>query len=273
MTGIGGAIGYAINMLSLEIPQEILNAVFIKKRIDLTRVPFLNEAIITTVIRPFVMTDINVITGIETVLNLDKCGVTYYDYTNEYVVDVPKSITNNKSIMSVSSIHIGNTYFTHGTVGVPYLYGVPTALAAASKTMNHMSNGDYLQTAALQLIGDNLVLVRGPVLPLTGYMVLRCMVEYDNNLSTLPSRAFPYFAELVALATKAYIYNYLVIKNDQAVLYGGHELGAFKDKVSEYADALTMYKEYRKTVWSQVAYMANSLQYHSLISLAMGDLS
>jgi hypothetical protein len=129
-----------------------------------------------------------------------------------------------------------------------------TMLHVGAAVMDAMGHIPVTSTARVQLIGENVVMVRDTaILPANIY--LRCVMANDENFSHLQMKSYRNFADLVVLAVKAYVYNEYVIRMDMAELYGGQQLGRFKEVVDQYADAEELYQTYLTEKWQKVAFM------------------
>jgi hypothetical protein len=73
--------------------------------------------------------------------------------------------------------------------------------------------------------------------------VLECRIAYDQQFTNLNTSAMDTFANLCVAATKAYIYNKMVIPMGRAHIESGYELGEFKSIIDSYSDAITRYQE------------------------------
>ena len=73
--------------------------------------------------------------------------------------------------------------------------------------------------------------------------VMSCRIAYDHEFTNLNTSAMDTFANLCVAATKAYIYNKLVIPLGKAHVQAGYEIGEFKLIVDSYSDAITRYNE------------------------------
>ena len=73
--------------------------------------------------------------------------------------------------------------------------------------------------------------------------ILVCRLAYDDEFSNLNDSAVYSLMQLIECATKAYVYNTLVLKIDAAKLEGGYEFGKFKEIVESYADQNEKYDE------------------------------
>jgi hypothetical protein len=247
------AITKAISELYYRIPPELLNIVFAENAYSLQNGLSLDEVIMNKVIRPRVLVDCNLVGGIETNVLLDYCSITSLP-NSEYIINVPKTLTNGKSIITALSLFT-NVY---GSTGYNFKGGNSNQLTTAGMTM--MDNVGYtsiVHTSRLELIAENTVLVQDPAIPIVNG-TMRCMVENSANLENISPRNYHVFANLVEYAVKAYCYNTFYVKLDKGYLYGGHELGVIKELIDNYSDMNTMYSEYLTTTWKKVAFMNNS---------------
>jgi hypothetical protein len=73
----------------------------------------------------------------------------------------------------------------------------------------------------------------------------------------------------VNYAVKAYIYQRLRIPVDQGALVGGVELGAFKDTIESYADAVDNYTDFLETRWKKTAAWSDKLRKHRSIRMSV----
>lgn len=242
------AINYTLSQLRFGIPLQVLNLAFLESSSAVNKVLSLDEMIMSKVIRPRVLVDANVVGGVMLRVDLAECKLTAVS-NREIVIDVPKTVTGGRSIMSALSLVSNFMVLTQ----LPNI-GESPLLSAGGNMMNNLSTENIIQTARLEVIGDNVILVQEPTTSLVPG-ILRCMIENNTNLENINPRSFPKFYELCLLAVKSYIYNHLKIKVDQGFLYGGHELGAITEVIDSYADAEQMYKDYLATTWKKVAFL------------------
>lgn len=73
--------------------------------------------------------------------------------------------------------------------------------------------------------------------------IVTVKLTYDVDFSNLNQSAVLSFAKLVELATKAYIYNELIIDLDRVAMVSGTQLGSIKQIVDGYVDASKEYDE------------------------------
>lgn len=259
------AVNNALVDLRYMIPLEILNIGFIESSQIINQAISLDDKILSQVVRPRVLKDCNLVGGIEINLPLDKCGIIQLSYT-EYVIQVPKTLTNNKSIISVLSLSasISSTMngFAHFNTQPTEQYG--------ARMMDNLSNLQLVQTSRLELIGENTILVQDPnILFYSGF--LRCTIANNTNLENISPRSYLEFSELVYLAVKSYIYNRCIVRLNQGYIYGGHELSIIGDIIAEYKDAEEMYKSHLKLVWKKVAFINNDDSMSRLIKSMIGN--
>ena len=68
------------------------------------------------------------------------------------------------------------------------------------------------------------------------------------------------------LATKAYLYNKLIIPINSGYLSGGQDLGVFKSLLEDFNTAEEEYQIYLREIWSPVAYMNDTTRHNRFIS-------
>ena len=135
--------------------------------------------------------------------------------------------------------------------------------------MDAMGSMPVTSTAYVQLIGENVVMVRDTVL-LPANIYLRCLLENDSNMSHIQLKSYRDFSKLVELAVKAYIYNEYVITMDMGELYAGQQLGRFKEIIDNYADAEELYQTFLTERWEKVSLMNDRETWTRHLRLRMG---
>lgn len=246
------AIQKALSEIKFNIPAEILNIAFIERSPYINRSISLDERILNSILRPRVFTDINLIGGITVYIPIN------YDYIStvapgEHIVKIPKSVTNNRSIVSPLVI-VSNIGSYNGNMSTPAYGRVQDLTQVAGHMLNSIVKDSPIQTARLELIGENTLLVQDPDMFLYN-CTLKCVIEHDANMSSIHPRNYLAFSKLCILGTKSYIHNHLKVKLDQGYIYGGHELSTITDIVDNYADAEEMYQEYLHTTFRQIEFM------------------
>lgn len=245
------AITKALSEITFQIPSEILNLTFKEHSNRINQILSMDERIMSEVIRPRVLVDCNLVGGIETRVDLNRCKITALS-NREFVVEVPKALTNNKNIITALSL-VSNVVYSQS---MSYADASPFE-SVANNMMNNLGTENVVQTSRLEIIGDNVVLIQDPNIHLMNG-VLRCMVENNTNLENINPRSYLAFSELCVRAVKSYIHNKMLVKLNQGYIYGGHELGVVKETIENYSDAEEMYKEYRNTNWRKIAFINNS---------------
>ena len=150
--------------------------------------------------------------------------------------------------------------------------GSVTPLTMASQALNASYDiVGKMGTSRLELIGENVVLVKDPsIAPTSG--VLRCVLANDENMNNLSIRSFHAFSKLCELAVKSHIYNRLVIEMDSGKIRGGFEIGAFKNIVDSYSEKEEEYQDYLKMKWQKISVMNDRETYERHIRIQIGGL-
>ena len=264
------AMAKALDEVKFRIPKTILQVVFTDRNSHWKEVPLsLDEMVMKDVVRPRVMIDCNLLGGTEMFVNME--GVPYTrtdDYTSVY--RIPKHKTNGRSIISVKNIT-----FTDPTkvssYGVAAGQQNTTMLQVGSAVMDAHGSIPMTSTAVVQLIAENVVMVRDTVI-LPANIYLRCVIASDENMSHLQLATYRIFADIVVLAVKAYIYNEYIIQMDIGELHGGMNLGRFKEVIDTYAEADELYRTMLTDKWMKVSMMNDTESYRRHLRLLLGGV-
>lgn len=247
-------ITYALNNLRMHIPIEVLEKTFFGLNPSRFVTPTSLDSIIRDqVIDAKVLVDCNLIGSEEVYVPLQNLPATRVDnFTTIY--NIPKSLTQGRSITSALSVAYGfgspiGANMSGGNMG---LRNSSSLLDAASGVMMSQAPIPDVSTAYVTLIGENTIMIQDTV-ALPGNIALRCKIESDANFSQLSGPAYMQFAELVLLATKAFIYVKNQIPMDRAYLSGGQDLNAYRNIIDSYSDAAVNYNDYFRTVWRKVS--------------------
>ena len=272
------AINYALDQIKYRIPKAILDKTFINRSYEwrTTVNSNLDEQITVNVIRSRVLVDCNLVGGTQAVIPLDGL---HFDKPNDFttVIHIPKNRTQQRSINSVLHVAflgqgLNSSYAATNSIGGngQYSSGENSALmGAAVGAMAAMDKIPVTSTANVQLISENTIMIKDVIsIPGNGY--LRCILANDENLNHIQPRSYPAFAKLVEYATKAYIYNELIIQVDMAELQGGQNLGIFKTILEGYSDAEENYQNYLKEKFEAILFQNDSESYRRLVKLTLG---
>lgn len=271
-------ISYAINEIGHQIPSEILRvAMTLDEQPELTNLTTVDDKLLRKVLRKRVLVDANITGGVELLIPLNTTPPTHYEH-NYTIYSISPELTMNREIISTLGLSAlpGNTGFgmPHGGVG---LYGgnyndnpvygnnFNPLMSVANRIGDSASIGGPMHNAQIEIIGYNTILVYAHY-RLLAHLGLRVIVENDNNLNNIQPRSYKDFATLCVLATKAYIYNKLVIPMNSGFLAGGQDLGMFKSIVDNYSSSEEDYNVFLREVWSGVAYMNDTGRYSRMLN-------
>lgn len=263
----------AVSEMWRRIPGEILREVFAPTYNNWRAVPVsVDDQICSQVLRSRVLVDCDLVGGQEVMISMEGLQS---ERTNEMmsVIYVTKDRTQGRSISQ--PLYLG--YMNYAGINQQSANGMfnnssMTPLTAAAQALSASYDvGSKMGTSRLELIGENVILVKDPsISPTTG--VLRCILANDENLNNLSVRSYVSFSRLCELAVKSHIYNRLVIEMDSGKIRGGFELGAFKNVVDSYSDAEEQYQEFLKMKWQKIAVMNDRETHERLIRMQIGGL-
>jgi len=251
-----GVIQKAIRDVKWAIPKEVLEETFMaseaRRSFGRRSTPISVDALIREkVINARVLEDCKLVGGTQVEIPLDNVPVEQVD-VNRFIYRVPMAATQNRPISKVLSIIFGPTSVANQNHAG--MAGYSQIIEATQGMLNSHANIPVVSSAYIRLIGENVVLVSDYVsIPRRSY--LSCILEYDDELSTMGHMTYPHFSKLVELAVKAYIYNHQIIPMGMGQLSGGMDLGRYREIVDGFADANQMYQEYVRDIWTKVALM------------------
>lgn len=261
-------IQHALNDIRYKIPKRVLNLAFVPRvsRLSQTYVD-VPEQIMSLVIRPRVLVDLNVVGGQEVFIPLDQAHVENLDPVTS-VFRIPKELTDGRSIISVKSIN----YISPSSIAI---YGSVaqcnrgSIMTGAKAMMDAMSDMPPVSTSEITLIGENVVMVKHATF-IPPQSQLRCVIEYDSDMNQINPRSFKVFSHLVMLAVQAYIYQMLVIDMDEGYLQGGAELGSIMQFVNKYEGAEDAYTEYLTTKVQKVLFLNDDEKVNRMMRWSFG---
>lgn len=264
----------AIAEIKWKIPLEILQRAFAPMNVyGRPTAMNLDSVIRAKVIEERVRVDCDLVAGVQ--LDIPLRGLTPEQvqlpsgspYSWALIYKIPMTLTQNRVITSV--LWVANTI---APISGTYTYASYNGSALANAAMGVMQSQapiPSMSTARVDLINTNTVMISDTnQWPYDA--TLRCKVERDADMSTLPPGAYPFFCRACELAVKAYIYTTLIIQINSAELQNGQELGKFKEIVDQYADANEQYEDYRGTVLREVMLMSDPVTARDFMRIPIG---
>lgn len=264
MSPISNALDYIKN----NIPREVLDLVFDNRDWVNKRLPIsVDEQIKVKVLLARVLPNCSMMGGRETKIDLSDVPMQQTnDYT--YVVRIPKSKTQNSTIISVRNLTFADPY-SISNFGVANLTNNSQLLNTGMALVDQHGSIPNASAGNCQIIGDNVIVISEMYLvPSNCYM--RVILENDSNLSNLQLRSYQKFAKGCLLATKAYIFNNYEIKLDMGELRGGQTLGSIKTVIERYADANELYDEWLEKDWPAISVMNDNETWERMVRSRVG---
>lgn len=245
------AINYGIRSTNMAIPEAILRYGLVTPNTD-EHLLSLDNLLLTKVIRPIVMVDMNAYGSNKLSVSTNECD-TIYSGSDGTTYHVPKKLTNFRSIAIPISLTMS---------GFAQMLSKPDS--DIDKVRDSMGNvGGYINSN-VTLIGENTIFVAQYMETGTDTF-LNFIIENDSMLNNISSRNYMALGELFVLATKAYIYNQTVLKLNEGYILHGHSSDTFKDIINEWSDALQEYKEYFNLKWRKISFINDKPRKSNLI--------
>ena len=264
-------IDKAIADIKFAIPKQILKKVFLNNQ------PFwspqntsIEEQIKLLVIQAKVLPDCDIVGGTKVYIATTDIP---REFTDQFTVifRVPKQKTQGRTITSVLGMGFleANSYAQYSGASQMDPCSVNANSENALALFSANDSVPMSSTAECSLVAENTVMVKDTLfIKPNGY--LWCELANPTNLSNIQIRSLPYFSKLCVLAAKAFIYNEFIIQLDEGEIKGGHVLGAFRNIVESYSEALADYNEFLTTTWATVAFMNDTRAYTDFIRMQVG---
>ena len=266
---------YAINEINHQIPIELLHAgMMVDEQEQTAALTSLDDKILRKVLKKRVLIDANIVGGVEMLIPLVNIAPSFYEYAYT-VYTIPPETTHNREIISALNLtfmpsigQFGQSTSYHGAINGYNMgpgMGVQNPLmSAADRIGNSAASSGVMTNAHLEIVGYNTILVYAHYRTLSNFGI-RVVLENDSNLNNLQPRSFKSFSYMCVLATKAYIYNKLIIAINSGYLSGGQDLGMFKSILESYQSAEEEYRTYIRETWGATAYMNDTQRYNRLL--------
>lgn len=263
-------IQYALSNLRHKIPQPILELAFGPNPVTehgqswnfQTPANYnIDYSIYEKVLLSRVHPDINLFGAMQMIVDLTGLNFEQIDYHTK-VYRIPYERTEGRRIVSVQSVHYKRHLQMY--VGDDQM-GSSLMSSAAEGVVSALGNIPVIQTANIQIIGDNVIMIRDHYQNYSEDLLLLALIEFDQALSNLNQGAYPVYAELVEWATKAYIYTHCSIPIDQGRLYAGMELGRIREIIEDYRDANEEYQRTLMERWRVTAFTNDRTRMHNYV--------
>lgn len=256
----------AINRVTRVIPKRILEDTFLPpigyRRM---RPKSVEQYIREEVILKRVLPDCNLENGVYTKIPLSAAILQQQD-VNGSVYYFPKSATGGRSIITALDLEYGigqTSYYNTTTCGV-------SPINLATQALNNATAGAQITSnTRVDLIGENTILVVDSAFSAGAYSLV-CILDNDEELSTIRPKSIPIFIQLIVLATKSYIYNKMNLEVNTAQLQGGVELGRYREIIDSYADSEELYNQMLDEKIGKMFYMNDGDNMTKHIRLMLG---
>ncbi len=252
------AIYTAIHRISsIHIPEEILRYGLVEGNTNDNKLST-DELMLRKIIRPIVMGDMNLYGANEILIPINRCQL-IYSGADGFSVLVPKSLTNDREIVTVGSIIVGDPYGT-GT-------GINSSAQCDMSTMveNNLAPTGNISSADGRLIGSNTVYINKYFQNLDN-LVMTCIIDNDAALNNLSTRSYDKFTELTLYATQAYIFNHKRLSLGKGHIEYGHSIDTYKEIIYEWSDASKTYREFFDDIWRKVSFMNDKTRRKKLVN-------
>ncbi len=267
-------LSYSSKRIRHSIPPEILRLAFAPRRYNPARGEryrdnaggvSIDSTIMNQVIVGRVAMDVNLCSG--EMVNIPLRGLAWErGNPNEWIFRIPDELTGGRLITQVYNVTYNSGY--HSPSRSPSMNGSSVQLDMASAVMASFSPIPDTNAPYVRIIGHNTILIEDAK-GRYNQGVLTCQLTHEPNFGNIQPVYYNKFGEMCVLATKAEIYNQLVIDLDEGQLKAGMSLGRVREIVDSYADAEQMYQDFLRDKWRVSSVMNDKPHYHRLIRIGM----
>lgn len=251
-------IDYMLRNIKLRIPKEILNLTFNNKSsFRYNNSTNLDWLIKRDVIDLIVLEDLNVVGGEHVYINMSNIGPRIVD--GGYIYDIPLSSTGGRNITRVYTVEDGSSS-SSGNVGKGILG------ETAGRMLKAVDGLHATGTSLLELVPPNSIFVKEII---GNYARLRCVLGYDERLSSVPQVYWREFANLAVLAAETYIYNNVDIPMGSGSRTGGSSNDRLRGRVDQMSDSWQTYGELLDGTISKLALMSDTQASHEILVMQL----
>lgn len=186
-------------------------------------------------------------------------------------VNVPDTVTGGRKIVSITEVYLGAMNSASGMLGMAMSDNAMCGQGSMTDMVQGLIDGVTssrnfpITYTNIHMKGNNCFVLFG--VPAGTYQLsAKCVLEYDSGLSSISPRHFEYFAKLVELAVKGYIYKHCKRPTAEAVMRSGIAMQDIKDDIMEFRDAWTQYEEYLNDTWRRCMAYSDRLLVHDTVS-------
>jgi len=267
-------LAYSAKRIRHSIPPEIMRLAFSPRRYDPARrertrdnAPGLStdSVLMAQVIVGRVAVDVNLCSGTEERISLRGLA---YERANQhqYIYRIPDEYTGGRWITQVYNVSYGHGLYSP-TRG-PAMNNSSVQLDMTAAVMASFSPIADTNTPYVKIIGHNTILIEDAKGRFTDAW-LTCQMTHEPNFGNIQPAYYNKFSELCVLATKAEIYNQLVVDLDEGQLKAGMSLGRIREIVDSYADAELMYQDFLRDKWRVSAICNDTEKYRKILKATM----
>lgn len=250
------AIDLALRNINHNIPLEILEVAFENDQRGISIEDCIHEDVIVNRI----LHDANIVAGKIKTIVLDPMWIKKSALPVGYMIpntesysiyNIPPEARENRPIASIISIRYPFSLYVGNQMPSGALTNsvtMQTVGSLACQVLDSQSGGNSAVMPIPHLVSGHQI----KLTPVTTVMTmnytweLNCRLSYDKEFTNLTQDALIPFADLALCATKAFIYNKLVLKADKFYTTAGYEWGRMKEIVDSYAQEAERYIELRK---------------------------
>jgi hypothetical protein len=241
-------INLLLRYIYANIPAEILNEAFLPTRENRSLDVLIKEKVIID----YVLQQCNIYAGrtkkirlLESyVMRLDDPDTSDFLVGRYSVYKIPPEARENRAINAILDVSYPS-HVSHliSSVDSNFISGKSVA-SSASTLLSSFTRVPSPVTPTATLIDGHAGIIRlDPPMSATSEWLLSCMLEYDRNFSNIGLNLIPQLQKMTLHATKAYIYNELVVKLSHGRIVSGSLLEAITSVTDQYIDSEEKFQE------------------------------